>query len=93
MLCPGPIDTDVARSDRNRPKHLSAHQASALEDRFWKNLSARLASGMHPDQVGEMVLDAVRHERFWILTHPAEFMPALEKRLESIRRDNVERMS
>lgn len=92
VLCPGPVDTDVVRSERNRPQHLSAHETSELEERFWKNLTAHLARGMHGDRVGELVLDAVRNERFWILTHPNEFVPLLEARLESIKRDNADRM-
>ena len=29
-----------------------------------------IASGIPPDEVAEQVLQAVVHERFWILTHP-----------------------
>jgi NAD(P)-dependent dehydrogenase (short-subunit alcohol dehydrogenase family) len=92
VLCPGPVDTDVARSERNRPEHLTAHETSELEQRFWKTLSSQLAGGMSGDQVGDLVLDAVRHERFWILTHPDEYLPLLEARLEAIRRDNADRI-
>lgn len=92
VLCPGPVDTDVVRSERNRPEQLSAHERSDVEERFWKNLTQHLANGMHVDQVGDLVLDAVRNERFWILTHPKEFMPLLERRLEAIKRDNADRM-
>ena len=92
VLCPGPIDTDVVRSERNRPQHLSAHETSELEERFWKKLASQLASGMPADQVGDLVLEAVRNERFWILTHPTEFVPLLERRLASIKRDNADRM-
>ena len=92
VLCPGPVDTDVIRSDRNRPQHLSPHETSDLEERFWTNLTSELAGGMSPDEVGELVLDAVRNERFWILTHPEEHLPLVERRLESIRRDHAHRL-
>ena len=32
-------------------------------------LSGALASGMHPDRVGEIVLDAIINDKFWIFTH------------------------
>ena len=91
VLCPGPVDTDVTRSDRNRPENLSAHEASDIELRFWKNLSAQLAAGMHADEVGDLVLDAVRNERFWILTHPEQSLPAIEGRVEAMKRDHAHR--
>ena len=92
VLCPGPIDTDITRSARNRPAELSEHQTSELEEKFWNNLSAELARGMDPAEVGELVLDAVRNERFWILTHPNEFIPLVERRLQSIKADHAHRM-
>ena len=93
VLCPGPINTNISTSERNRPEQLSEHASSGLEDRFWTNLSAELAAGMNPDEVGDLVLDAVRNERFWILTHPNEFIPLVERRLGAIKRDHLHRMT
>lgn len=92
VLCPGPIDTDITKSARNRPAELSEHETSPLEEKFWNNLSAELARGMDPAEVGDLVLDAVRNERFWILTHPNEFIPLVEKRLQAIKSDHAHRM-
>lgn len=92
VLCPGPVDTDIAKSERNRPSSFGEHESSELEDRFWTNLAAELAKGMSPDEVGELVLDAVQNERFWILTHPNEFLPLVERRLDSIKADHAHRM-
>lgn len=92
VLCPGPVDTEVARSDRNRPDDLSPHESSELEDRFWTNLTSSLAAGMAPDEVGHLMLDAIQNERFWVLTHPEEFLPLVERRVEAIRRDHEHRL-
>ena len=92
VLCPGPVDTDIAKSERNRPAHLGEHAVSDLEERFWNNLTSELERGMDPAEVGDLVLDAVQNERFWILTHPNEFIPLVERRLESIKRDHAHRM-
>ncbi len=92
VLCPGPIDTDITTSHRNRPAGLSEHQSSELEEKFWNNLSNELSRGMDPAEVGELVLDAIRNERFWILTHPNEFIPLVERRVQAIKADHAHRM-
>lgn len=92
VLCPGPVDTEIAKSERNRPTSFSEHESSDIEERFWTSLSSQLAGGMDPAEVGDLVLDAVQNERFWILTHPNEFIPLVERRLDSIKRDHAHRM-
>lgn len=92
VLCPGPVDTEITRSERNRPTDLAPHETSELEERFWTSLTSELAKGMSPDEVGELVLEAVQNERFWILTHPNEFLPLVERRLDSIKADHAHRM-
>lgn len=92
VLCPGPIDTDIAYSDRLRPETVATHPTNSLEDKFFENLRNELAGGMDPDEVGELVLEAVQNERFWILTHPNEFMPFIEHRVAAIKRDHEHRM-
>ena len=42
-------------------------------------MSAALAAGMDPDDVGRLVLDAIRGERFWIFTHPPLLRHATEQ--------------
>ena len=92
VLCPGPIDTDIAYSDRLRPDDVETRDNNKLEEKFFQSLRDELAGGMDPDEVGEMVLEAVQNERFWILTHPNEFMPFIEKRIAHIKRDHAHRM-
>jgi hypothetical protein len=58
-------------SDRNRPaESLAEHIDTPQGERFWQMLSDSLATGMDPDDVGPMVLDAIRNDKFWVLTHP-----------------------
>lgn len=74
VLCPGMIATRIIEADRNRPASLRddgpatpdalAAQRAAMNARFQ-------AEGMAPDEVGEIVFEAVREGRFYILTHPA----------------------
>ena len=68
-------DTKIAESDRNRPEWAApaplddvpeAVVAEAEAQRaFVKDL---LAAGAKPDDVGAMVLDAVKNDTFWIFT-------------------------
>jgi NAD(P)-dependent dehydrogenase (short-subunit alcohol dehydrogenase family) len=71
-LCPGPIATGITRSERIRPDdaYETAPLASEAERRFDALVRGGIEAGMHPDRVGEIVLQAVREERFWIFTHP-----------------------
>jgi NAD(P)-dependent dehydrogenase (short-subunit alcohol dehydrogenase family) len=71
VLCPGPINTNIVRAERNRPaESASQHVPTPQGDKFWKMLSDTLANGMEPDEVGRLVLEAVRNDEFWVLTHP-----------------------
>jgi NAD(P)-dependent dehydrogenase (short-subunit alcohol dehydrogenase family) len=70
-LCPGPINTNIIDSQRNRePEQAAQHVGTDAGVKFWDILTRTLADGMDPDDVGPLVLDAVRNDRFWVLTHP-----------------------
>ncbi|MFN0027583.1 MAG: SDR family NAD(P)-dependent oxidoreductase [Acidimicrobiales bacterium] len=72
VLCPGPINTNITKSERNRDADSQAqHIETKQGERFWNMLTETLSQGMEPDDVGRLVLDAVQTGRFWILTHPA----------------------
>lgn len=72
VLCPGLIATRIVTAARNRPDHLrneatgeqaaSSEMMAAAEKRF-------LTDGMPPADVAEMVLEAIRDDRFYVLTH------------------------
>ena len=71
VLCPGPINTNIVDSERNRSAESAAqHVGTTAGKKFWDILTRTLAEGMNPDEVGPMVLDAVLNDRFWVLTHP-----------------------
>jgi NAD(P)-dependent dehydrogenase (short-subunit alcohol dehydrogenase family) len=70
VLCPGRVATNIMDADRNRPAHLAdPAQSSADADRR-AAAKARLAAGMAPDRVAACVVDAIRANRFWVLSHP-----------------------
>ncbi|MPY92986.1 MAG: SDR family NAD(P)-dependent oxidoreductase [Acidimicrobiia bacterium] len=87
VLCPGPINTNIVRSERNRPaESLAEHVDTPQGERFWQMLTDSLSHGMNPDEVGPMVLDAVRTDKFWVLTHP-DMLSIVVDQVERIGRD------
>ncbi|HXQ60162.1 MAG TPA: SDR family NAD(P)-dependent oxidoreductase [Acidimicrobiales bacterium] len=82
VLCPGFVRTGIAESDRNRPEWAPAPAVpEGLE--FQNVVSTLVASGIEPADVAAQVIDAVRGNRFYIITHPDTFA-MVETRLRDI---------
>ena len=89
VLCPGMIATRIIEAERNRPAELRDELDAALReeiaDRRAETQAAFLENGMPPDEVGDIVFEAIKEDRFYILTHPA-----IKERVESRMRDILE---
>jgi short-subunit dehydrogenase len=85
VLCPGFVRTNILDSQRNRPEHLSVARRRAQPEALERNDAIRriFETAMPPERVAELVVDAIRSERFWIFTHP-EMLPAVSARTEFI---------
>lgn len=82
VLCPGPINTNIARGARNRPDHMGGPQTRTSDERV---LAERLATtGLDPKTVGERVVDAIRTKTFYAFvgTVPADVIKARHRRIE-----------
>ena len=82
VLCPGPINTNIARGARNRPDHMGGSQIRANEEAV---LAERLATtGLDPKTVGERVVDAIRTKTFYAFVSavPADVVRARHRRIE-----------
>ena len=82
VLCPGPINTNIARGARNRPEHLGGPQVRASDEAV---LAERLATtGLDPQRVGERVVDAIRTKTFYAFVGavPADVIRARHRRIE-----------
>ena len=66
-VCPGLVDTAIARSRRNRPAALvtEQHEGGAFVEQALADGTAR---GMSPDSVADLVVEAVRAETFLVPT-------------------------
>lgn len=88
VLCPGWVNTGIGDSARNRPPDLTnpgdGAGGSDLAALGGGAIKAILESGMSPGDVAARVVDAVKHDRFYVLTHE-QWMPAVDVRFEDIR--------
>jgi NAD(P)-dependent dehydrogenase (short-subunit alcohol dehydrogenase family) len=86
VLCPGWVNTKIAESGRNRPEHLQEDDAVADGDGA-ALLRGLIEKGMPPEEVAGKVRDAIRDERFWVLTHDEEgdfWVDGVNARLRSL---------
>jgi NAD(P)-dependent dehydrogenase (short-subunit alcohol dehydrogenase family) len=89
VLCPAWVNTQIADSERNRPADRRTAggagepardpAAQAMEE--W--VRQQLREGLDPRNVGETVLQAIRDDRFYILTHP-DWSSLIETRFQNI---------
>jgi NAD(P)-dependent dehydrogenase (short-subunit alcohol dehydrogenase family) len=82
VLCPGFVQTRIADSGRNRPQWAPGRQAEGAAD-TQSAISGMVDAGIPAAAVAEQVLDAVRTETFYVLTHP-ELRVAIRTRFDDI---------
>lgn len=88
VLCPAYVPTAIADSGRNRPTDLQhTRQKSAADLALDANMKKAVQSGkLSAADVAQKVYEAVRDERFYILTHP-RIKPSIQWRMEDILQD------
>jgi NAD(P)-dependent dehydrogenase (short-subunit alcohol dehydrogenase family) len=87
VLCPGVVNTRIMFGSRNRPADLIDAGREAPTDREVRRSNAvhkfAAEKGLDPLEVGDMVVEAIRNEQFWILTHD-EYDAVIRTRVEDI---------
>jgi NAD(P)-dependent dehydrogenase (short-subunit alcohol dehydrogenase family) len=87
VLCPGRVATNIMDADRNRPSRLADAEPPDAGDAARRAAAKeRLAAGMPPDRVAACVVDAIRANRFWVLSHP-EWKQYVRIRLDDVLED------
>ena len=69
-LCPGFVDTNIDRSERNRPSYLADPEVS-LDKTGNSPVSQLLRRGKQPSEIADIVFEAIKEGIFYILPHPA----------------------
>jgi len=91
VLCPAYVPTGIADSERHRPPGLEATVKSPETIARQQMLKKAVASGrLSADDVAKAVVQAVKEERFYILTHP-RIKGAIAARMEDILQEHPPR--
>jgi NAD(P)-dependent dehydrogenase (short-subunit alcohol dehydrogenase family) len=91
LLVPGATATNILHADRNRPERLKVPREetvlAALTERR-RNLHERIQRlGTKPEEVGAIVVQAIKDGRFYILTDPERTKRFVRLRMEGILND------
>jgi hypothetical protein len=82
VLCPGFVQTRIAESERNRPDWAPTRDVQGAEE-LRGAVQNMVEAGIAPTVVADRVIDAIRTDTFYILTHP-ELDAAVTTRFEDI---------
>ncbi len=69
VLCPGMVNTNIGLAERNRPAEYG--EQIAVSDETRAGLLSMLSGGMDPNDVADLVFEAIVEQRCYILPHPA----------------------
>ena len=87
VLCPGPVNTNISRhSVEFRPGQAKPKTDGKTAGKVARGIQDILENGTDPDDVGRMVLDSIKGNEFWILTHP-HWTKAIQKQLDAMNDD------
>ncbi len=81
VLCPGGVATRIVEAGRNRP---DAHGGPEDVPDHAEPIRQGIAAGMPPEEVAGRVLDAIRENALYIVTHE-DTREGVEARLEAMR--------
>jgi NAD(P)-dependent dehydrogenase (short-subunit alcohol dehydrogenase family) len=71
LLCPAYVPTGIHQSERNRPAAAQAEALTASQVAARESLSKAVTSGrLTPKDVARLTFDAIRNDRFYVITHP-----------------------
>ena len=82
VLCPGAVNTGIIANSTD-----SWLQSKGTTPDPARSVGA-ISGGMEPDEVGRLVLDAVRNDRFWIFTDP-NLVASVERQVSAMVSDQA----
>jgi NAD(P)-dependent dehydrogenase (short-subunit alcohol dehydrogenase family) len=85
VLCPGLTETNVMESERNRPAALGVERRTDAGEGWRVGMRSGFGrpGSLSPRAVADQVVDAVRSDRFWVISHEG-YESALEARFDEI---------
>ena len=89
VLCPEFVNTHICDAQRNRPQALQSASGEEQRDtEMMAKVRQLVEAGIPPSQVAETVFDAIRQEKFYILTHP-KTKEIVQQRMEDILQEQM----
>ena len=71
VLCPGPVKTGILKSERNRPEELGSSKLTRDDVMaVMKSGDAANQTFIEPERAARAVLEAVRRNEPYVITHP-----------------------
>ncbi|MDO8616780.1 MAG: SDR family NAD(P)-dependent oxidoreductase [Dehalococcoidia bacterium] len=84
VLCPAWVNTRLMDAGRNRPPNYRTEDGGEPgQDPITQAVRGLLATGLSPETIAEHVVNAIREEKLYILTHP-EFKDGIKARMDNI---------
>jgi NAD(P)-dependent dehydrogenase (short-subunit alcohol dehydrogenase family) len=85
VLCPSATNTGMMEAERNRPAGLGPEARTEAAEGWRTAIKESMTGpdGKEPEDVAEQVVDAILHDRFWVITH-SDLTPAFEARFADI---------
>jgi NAD(P)-dependent dehydrogenase (short-subunit alcohol dehydrogenase family) len=94
VLCPSWVRTNISTSDRNRPERfayaLDTDQMTQMAEYKARRRQQLTTVALEADEVAAQVLDAVRSNRFYVLTHPESVAVFAERARRIVAGENPE---
>lgn len=91
LLVPGATATNILHADRNRPDKLQTLMSETERETRLRRRQTRHEQiqriGMKPDEVGKLVVQAMKDERFYIITDPERTRRSVRLRMEGILKE------
>jgi NAD(P)-dependent dehydrogenase (short-subunit alcohol dehydrogenase family) len=83
VYCPGWVRSNIAQAHRNRPSNLTVSGFEQRRHESTRRVPANGAVPMDPLQAGRLVLDGMRNNDLYILTHP-DFSASIQHRSDAL---------
>lgn len=81
LLAPGVVRTRITDAERNRPADVPLSGSDPVRRAVLDQLGGLIRSeGMEPSEVADQVVQAIREDRFYVLTHPDVALTGVHQR-------------
>jgi NAD(P)-dependent dehydrogenase (short-subunit alcohol dehydrogenase family) len=84
VVCPGRVATNINADTQRRMEEEAAGEVSAQAREVLDQLSGALEGGMSGMDAGQVILEAIRGNRFWVFPNAQEHFPLVKQIHESM---------